>query len=203
MRYLILGFLSVAMQFSTHGEMHSFLFSGQVQTIFQNENDTLGSVDVGDPFSGSFSFSDVPDSNSTVGLGGYNQQATLSLTLGDNQIDHDGYVYIRTWDNLADKDGFDFGVESEFDDWSLWWFGFQLIDTTLTAYDDDSLPSSFDVSDFDNPLFRLDGSRLSTGDQFEVEMEVLDISPIPEPSTFMLLGFGSSIIWKVRKRCRN
>jgi len=189
----------LAVLFSAHGAMHSFSFNGEVQSIIQNENDTLGNIDVGDSFSGSFSYSDVPDSNSTVGLGGYNQQATLSLTLGENQIDYDGYVYIRAWDNLTGIDGFDFAVDDEFGDWSLWWFGLQLIDSTQTAYNDDSLPTSFDVSDFNNPLFRLDGSRLSTGEQFEVEMEVQDISPIPEPSTITLLGIASAFLWKVRK----
>ncbi len=200
MKYWIIGVFSLAMLFSAQGELHSFSFSGQIQTIIQNENFTLRNLGIGDPFSGSFTYSDVPDSNSTVGLGGYNQQATLSLTLGDNQIDYDGYVYIRVWDNLVGKDGFDFAEDNTFGDWSMWWFGFDLADSTQTAYNDDSLPSSFDVSGFDNPAFRLGGSRLSTGEQFEVELEVQDISPIPEPSTLSLLGIASAFIWQVRKQ---
>ncbi|WP_372796599.1 hypothetical protein [Pontiella sp.] len=184
---------------SSPGEIHSFNFSGQVSAVHENESNTLGLLNVGDAFSGSFSYSDVVDSNTSTGQGVYNQQASLSLSLGSQEFDYDGYVYVRAWDNLADKDGFDFAVDDAFGDWSMWWFGFQLIDSTQTAYSDDSLPTSFDVSDFDNPLFRLAGSKLSTGEQFEVEMEVQDISPIPEPSTITLLGIASAIIWKVRK----
>ncbi|QBG47675.1 PEP-CTERM sorting domain-containing protein [Verrucomicrobia bacterium S94] len=185
---------------NANASLHSFSFSGVVDTVDQNENNTLGIIDSGDLFSGTFSYSDIDDRDSRVGIGNYSQEATLNLTLGSKQIEYDGYIYIRVWNDLISRDGFDFAVDDQFEDWNMGWYGFELIDSTQTTYSDESLPSSFSASDFNNPAFRLDGSTISTGDQFSVNMTVQNISPIPEPSTISMLGLASGIIWTIRRK---
>lgn len=182
--------------------LYDFNFSGQVTGVIENENDTLGSLETGDVFSGTFSYIDVPDTAPLIGLGEYHQNATISMTLGNNVVEHDGFTYVRIWDGLP-NDGFIFGLDdASTDDWMLYLFGFTLMDNSQSVYSNDSLPTSFDINDFDTLEFDFIGYRQSTGDQFEVRMEVQDISPIPEPSTVSLAGLASAIIWMLRKRIR-
>lgn len=185
----------------TEGAVYSYSFTGRVDAITQNEDSVLGNLEIGDAFSGSFSYNDISDTEPLVGLGEYHQNATISIALGDHTIDHSGFTYIRIWDDLPAYDSFTFGLDDATSgDWLLYAFGFTLTDNSESVFDSDSLPVSFDISDFDSLEFSFVGERLSSGERAEIYMEIQDISPIPEPSTITLLGIASAIIWKVRKR---
>jgi len=188
-----------ALTYNVHASLHSFTFNGQVSTIIDNQNDVLGSLIPGDSFSGTFTYSDTPDTEPWPTSGQYNQQATLDLNLGSNTFIYDGNMNIATADGPS-SDFFEYWTDESFGDWNMLWYGFEFEDTDQTALSDDSLPTSFNVADYTDPIFRLVGSSTSSGDQFHIVMEVQNISPIPEPSTISMLGLASGIVWIIRRK---
>lgn len=187
---------------NAHGSLHSFSFSGQVKSVIQNDNNTLGTINFGDYFSGTFSYSDVPDSEPDDGWGSYSQHAIVNLSLGSLNLEHEGRAEIGVIDKAAGWDGFQFIVGETIDDLDMAWFGLELTDSTRAVFNDDSLPTTFDLSDFDIRTFHLDGRRESTREYFSIEMQLQNISPIPEPSTVSLFGLATAFIWTIRKRVR-
>jgi hypothetical protein len=188
---------------SQENDIFVFEFSGTIASIDQNDNSILGNLKVGDPFTGSFSYALVPDSNPSDYQGVYHQEASLRLMIGNHDINYvNSHVYFSIGDNHYGKDRFSFAVDAGFGDWEMGFFGFSFEDPSQTAFSSDDIPASLDVSKFAVPLFRLDGSHSPSRDHFSLDLTVLEIRSVPEPSASGLLTFASisSILFR---RLRN
>lgn len=75
--------------------------------------------------------------------------------------------------------------------WSIT-ISLMLLDRDGTVYNDFSIPTIFNLDDFENLSFRMGFLRREDGDQLQVYGHLSDFSaaPIPEPTTMLLFGFG-------------
>lgn len=180
----------------------TFSFSGTVWSVNTNTNLTLGDIQVDDPFFGTFSYEPTPDANPNVSQGVYNQNATLRLSIGGNEINYvNDFVYVRIGNGSTDY--FDFAVDNSFDDWNMSYFGFEMEDSSGLAFADDSLPESIVLSSFDNPLFNLRGRRVSTNEQFWLDLKVTSIVSIPEPWATAPLLAAAALLYARLHRSRH
>ncbi len=180
MKIFQIALLMTGVVLNIYASQHSFSFNGVVSVVVENENDVLGIINPGDSFTGTFSYADTTDTEPWPTSGQYNQIATLDLTIGGTQFNYDGNMFIAVSDGPS-SDYFEYWTNETFDDWDMSWFGFEFEDSNQTALSDDSLPTSYDVTAFTDPIFRLIGSKVSSGDSFHIVMEVQDISSTSEP----------------------
>lgn len=174
-------------------------FSGYIDTITSNPGNVLGSLVLGQAFSGLLSYSDVPDQNpgdDTYGI--YHQDASISVDLGTQTLSYiDDFVYIRTINDTSDE--FSFAVDGGEVDFNFTYFGISLVDSTGSVYDDASLPMEFDLLDFDSRRLRIYGYTLPNFHWFEVDGEITHIAVVPEPCTVLFFGLGGFLL-RGRKR---
>lgn len=178
-----------------------FEFSGFIDNINSNENNALGNVYLNQSFDGWFSYSSVPDQYpSSATTGHYHQNASISVTLGTQTLSYiDDYVYIRVYNNYSNEDKFSFGVDASQGDFDFTGYGIYLSDSTGVVFNNDDLPMSFDLAQFDSTRLTIAGYKLPNHDWFDVGGEITNMTLIPEPGTLLLLGFGGLALLRKRR----
>jgi len=198
MKVLIFLFILLLSAIPAMANTVVFEFSGFIDTINSNENNALGNVYLNQPFNGWFSYSSVPDQTSNPDYGVYVQDASISTTLGALALNYlDDQIYVTVANDYTDgEDRFWFGVDASNGDFSFTNYGIHLDDSTGMVYNTGVLPMSIDLADFDSTRFLLKGYALPDGDWFDVEGEITNITAVPEPATFLLLGLGWVVLRK-------
>lgn len=188
---------------SAAGQVLTFSYEGIIDTINDNENDAIPGLHLGQEFHGWFQYEIVPDQDSSIYHGEYNQDTSIAVTLDDLTISYlDDFVYVRVYNIGAgspSNDAFSFAVDGGEVDYNFTYFGIELEDSTDTVFDSDALPISFDLTQFDSTRFKLHGYKLPNWDWFSAEGQLTSLVQIPEPGTILLLGFGAVMLGK-RKR---
>ena len=69
------------------------------------------------------------------------------------------------------------------------------MDRDGTVYDDFSVPTSFNLNDFETLYFQMAFLRREDGDQLHLtghlsDFSVIPAAPVPEPTTMLLVGTG-------------
>ena len=178
-----------------------FEFSGFIDIINSNENNALGNVYLNQPFDGWFTYSSVPDQSSDPVYGSYGQDASISVTLGTQIISYiDDYVIIVVSNNdYTGADSFLHVVDATQGDFSFTYYGVDLTDSTGMVFNNDDLPMSFDLAQFDSSMLVIAGYKLPNWDWFYVGGEITNMTLIPEPATLLLLGLGGLALLRKRK----
>ena len=177
------------------GQIVTFSYEGIIDTIDYNYNDAIPGLHLGQQFSGWFQYEIIPDQYAESYLGRYNQDASIVFDLGDFNISYlDDFVYIRVLDgntgssSYPDRDEFDFAVDGLHGDYSFGNFGLELIDNSEEVFYSDALPTWLNLSELDEPRFLLIGNK--SGDAFNAEGYLTELTLVPEPGTVLLLGLG-------------
>ena len=184
-------------------EIVLYLFAGEITDITFNQNNVLGNLSIGDPFNGFFELDlAVPDgSPDDPVVGAYNQDAVMTVDLPELSLDYSGFIYVTVYNDAGCcGDWFAMGVDNSFDDWNFSYFGVSFRDSTASAFESDALPAVLQLSDFDEPLFKLAGYRISTSDAFQVSGVITSLILIPAPSVgIVALTFLAGAMFRVRR----
>ncbi|MFQ5590356.1 MAG: PEP-CTERM sorting domain-containing protein, partial [Phycisphaerae bacterium] len=177
-------------------------FSGEV-TFLRDETNLLGgAVELGDPFSGSFTFeSTTPDANpgdpriglydgAIVALSGYVADVPFTGVFGSTN-----YIEVINPSSIG-PDGYFVRLDAELLAVPLD-FGFQLVDGAGTVFGDDSMAlSPLSLEDFEYHKFAIgDGSET-----IPLSLSGTVDRLVPEPGTLVLLTAGVLILGRRRRR---
>lgn len=157
-------FLVLVAALPVHGQELTYEFSGTINQIATNQNEVIPSLEVGDPFSGYVTF-DSTGWQQTIG--------TVSATVNGIELYFSGqYIYggvtvepgllydIR----VAADNGGSIG-DSTFNAGN---FGPDLVDTDGSAGISEPFPHSLNLTEFEDNIFRILGTFVSTGDQISL-----------------------------------
>jgi len=194
---------------SASGELITIGLRAEVTYIDQSAYDLLeGHVQLGDTLTGTYTYdSQTPDSNPLSGVGDYYQDSApcgirleaggivfesdpdilnFLIELNDNHVGEDNYL-LRSYSNLPLPNG----VEVDHISW-------QLDDPSCTALSSDALPLGPPVlSDW-----QYQGLSIELGPKggANIGAQVTCVWLIPEPATVLLLGCGSVLLLRKRRR---
>ena len=203
-KLIMLNLVFLSLSLAVIADTVEFEFSGFIDTIYVNENNALGDVYINQPFEGWFSYSSVPDQwPDSVETGCYHQDASISVTLGTQTLSYiDDFVYIWVHNNhyYYNADIFSFGVDGPQGDFDFGSYGVQFYDSTGTVFDNDDLPMSFELAQFDSARLTILGRKIPSSGSFDIGGEITSITLIPEPGTVLLLGFGGLALLRKRRR---
>ena len=187
----------------TSAEIVQYLFAGEITDITFNQDNVLGNLSIGDPFNGYFELDlAVPDgAPDDPVVGSYNQDAVMAVDLPELSLDYSGFIYVTVYNDAGCcGDRFSMGVDNSLGDWNFSTFGPRLTDSTASAFESDALPPVLQLSDFDEPLFRLAGYRISTSDAFQVSGVITSLIVIPAPGVgIVALTFLAGAMVRVRR----
>ena len=203
MKLIMSIMLVLSIPLASIGSPLTFEFSGYIDYIEANENNALGNLSLNQPFHGWFRYSVVPDQDADTNYGYYGQDASISVTLGTLTLPYiDDYVYVRVGNNYYNnnEDAFVHVVDGGQGDYNFTKFGIYLFDSTGTVYDNDALPVSFDLAQFDSTRLDIYGSTSPVYNWFAVEGEITDITFVPEPISLILMATSFTILSLTRCR---
>jgi|GEM_PF-1077636 len=199
---LVLGFG----QRPAHAGLVTWDFGGEIRDIVDADGILGGAINVGTPFSGSFTFdSTTPDSDpENASLGVYDGAVTaVSGQIGDHTFfesdDFGSEIQVRS--TISGEEDHDFGLfasDISFPDFNA------VFDLSLFIKDFDGLTIRTDAlplfppdlaSSSPSMTFTLDPGRTA----FVGELTAL----VPEPSSLALLAFGSLVLLKRRRYSRS
>jgi len=221
-QFLLIVIISISMSTAAQAVPVRGLFYGHIDEIWEEfaPADLLAEIGVGTRFMGSFLYDGhsalawEPNSNQAEYNGG---TCSLEYTIfGKTQTYHlNGSVAAIGVVNNSDRVHNDSFYLSFIVSWSGSIAGytpdegdFSLADSSMTAFNDLCLPTSFDLSHFDNSRIWL-GSTDPGNDFSQIfgKLDALSAQPVPEPATIFLLGGGLLAIagmgrrsWKSGKR---
>ena len=192
-------------------------FSGTI--TYLSPYDSNPNINLGDDFTGSFYWNSETNPSPSLGDGDFGgggpsygtryQYSSYPYQQGDWSIQLNQYSFHGRPGGISVQDGTDdrlhFLTEApgaispspdygEFID--IMWFTF--IDTSGTVYDDESLPTTFDVAHFDRIEFGIQDFYTESGGlppEFAAmnitgTIDQISAAPVPEPGTIFLLGLG-------------
>jgi hypothetical protein len=198
------GILAVAIHGSTVvAAMITFQFGGVVTSVDDRNGALGGTVNVGDPFSGTYTFdSDTPDSRpGDPEIAEYRgSNWSMATTIGGLALSASGEVN-RIF--IVDKDtGDSFSLGAFLFDsngFRVFEFGVDMIDLTGSALTGDQLPlTPPDISAFQTRSLWLDARKEGVGDIL-VQGEVNVLTPEPQATLLFTTGL-LGIIWLARAR---
>lgn len=184
---VVMAFLGGAGSSITFATPVTFYFGGVITEVDDPMNVLMGRIEVGDPFSGSYTFDlSTPDLDPSPMFGLYDDAFTrMQLTVGDESFIHptDSFSIISINDLEHGRDLYTAGAGVFLDQIALS-FGIQLSDPDRLLLESDLLlavPPELGEADFRR--FGLSSSQL-----LEVDVDgVLDyLSVVPEPTTGLL-----------------
>ena len=85
------------------------------------------------------------------------------------------------------------------EDFNFTLYGVRFSDSTGMAFNNDDLPMSFDLAQFDSTRLAICGYKLPNSDWCNIGGEITNMTLIPEPATLLLLGFGTVLVRKKQK----
>jgi len=190
-------FVMVAGVLNVEAVSISFNMSGDITGVNDNNSLLNGSIVVGDAFSGTFTYdSSLPDTvfDPTVySSGGLSSSITSVVTAGN-------YVF------QGDSGTVD--LQNKSSDSLLFLFPYTsnpfidlgpnpgraifitFLDSSGTVFSDDSLPTSLNLSNFSSATITLFGDSGPSNPLFSVSGNITSLSPVPEPSSSILLLTG-------------
>ncbi len=187
MKSIMLNLIFLSLSLPVMANTVKFEFSGYIDIINSNENNALGNVYLNQPFNGWFSYSSVADQYpSSATTGHYHQDASISVALGTQTLSYiDDYVYIRVYDNYQGEDTFSFGVDATQGDFNFTFFGVYLSDSTGMVFNNDDLPMSFNLAQFDSSRLVIAGYKLPNWDWFDIGGKITNMTLVPHlPTTY-------------------
>ena len=198
---MIVLLVVVCLSYACYGEIIEYEFSGFIDTIGDNENNVLPGLTIDQPFEGRFSYSIIPDQDSDPGVGRYDQDVSISVSLDNFTLSIlDDPVYFDITNGISSgEDIFYLGGQARRGDYYYTNFWVSLIDSTRQAFTDDSLPLSLDINDFTSSKLGISGFKDPQRDFFSIEGTITSLTLVPEPATMSLL-FGGLLLMNVRRK---
>lgn len=199
---LFLVAMAIVATAEAHAEPVTFSFGGYIDTLADIELD--GSVTIGTPFSGSYTFDPVDAADSSphdphFGFYGFLAPSHLSITVGNYQFTSNDLL-IGAIDNALLGDVYEAFNWSNFYSNGLEWYvmGIFLSDNTRTALDSDALPlTPPDLGDF--PSYTVFSASIpGLGEVLGGPLTFLT----PEPGSLAIVGLGAVFIVARRRRGR-
>lgn len=167
-------------------EMVTYHFAGTIDTINFNDSDAFPEGDIGQSFTGWFSYSS--DSRDT-------EIGEIAFSIGSFQSDvlNDRLYPVENPDAMY---MYFYGTQGDYDFART---GFAFTDTSGQVFDtsDDQLPTQLSLSTFDSSVFRILGYKTSVGN-FYISGPLTTLTLVPEPATISLLALGAVAL--LRKR---
>lgn len=178
-----------------------------VDIVSDNNNYLEGKINVDDIITGYYIYeSTTPDSSPSDPVQGnywhYEPPAGISLTVGgfdfvtdpcnvefsvyirNNNLSGDDIYGVESWNNLPLSNG----TSVDF----IYW---QLNDNTATALMNDSLPTTAPIlDDWTSNIFNIIGDTSCEGGTFGIVAHVTTAEIVPEPTTILLLCFGTLLL---------
>lgn len=196
MKKLIAIFVIILFAAGTaQGELIEFTFGGDVNGFGGTPTSPWDEVNFGDAWSLTYTFeSTTSDTDPSPTFGNYPAITSWSLTVGtvtDSETAPGiADIYVS---NGPEYDKYEVSLATAGPDYSLY-----LADETQTAFTSDALPLGGEIDLLDFSSWHFNVVRESP-DYWHIHGSVTSHSWIPEPSTVLLLAFGSLALLRRRK----
>ena len=185
--------------FDANAALVTYRFDGFVTEISTNENEIIPNLEIGDGFSGFTTF----ESNGYNGTDGIVFIVINGLDLlfdGPSIFGNAEAVFNTSYSiRIAGDTGGDIG-DSTF---SAFNFGPDLEDTDGSAGHNVMFPNELNLGEFEENIFRIQGTYRPTGDQISLIGQLNTFSIVPEPSSAVLAGLAMLTLIGKRNCSRN
>ena len=203
MRTMVLFFMVVFCATSAFSQLVTFEFSASVSSFSADETGVVPDISVGESFTGWFSYDNSVDGVPYDTTTQYTQTSSSEISIGDILISHMNQsveigvtndYYNSREDRVEDQLSYRF--------WTLVpelgqdeiFCSVSFFDYTALAFDSFELPTSLDMTEFDNATIFLYRSTPS----FSIHGQIDSITLVPEPATLAMLALGGLLIRRRR-----